>query len=357
MKVAFIMTKYFMMKPINPESMFTDSRGMSGSDISLVMYALELSSLGHQVTIFANFSKDVKIGNCEFLDMSKIVERYMEHWDVAISYIDPTPLKFFKCKRILNQQCNDFAYCPGWEEYIDIITSPSETHRQFLKDQSSFSLDKWKILPNGCDPTLYTNRNNDKPRKNRMIYASSPDRALHWVLELFPKVKEQIPDVELHVYYHFNSVYDRMKDGNHEMAQRIRYCNYALQKLKGHGVFHHQEASRVKIAEVFNESKILCYPADCVRFSEGFSNTTLEAAVSGCLPIICGSDSLNELYGEYVPSVFAPYNQHKEQFLNMIIRAFKENDYYSHWQAKSQKLADIYNWKRLVQEKLLPLLQ
>jgi glycosyltransferase involved in cell wall biosynthesis len=243
--------------------------------------------------------------------------------------------------RVFNQQVNDFGYCRGWEQCTDIVTALAEAHKKHLSQFTSFQ--NWKILPNGCDPSVFHEGKRDN---KRLVFASSPDRGLHWLLELFPRLKKRVPDVEAHIYYNFqdNAVQIYTQLNEHEMANRFKYINLALAKLKDHGVFHHKNVSRQEIAKVFSESRILAYTCDPVRFTEGFSCTTLEGAVSGCLPVICGSDALGEIYGNFVPTTPPPYKDHRDHYFENLLKYLLDDEAYKQAQTKAKEMGKTHNW-------------
>ena len=62
----------------------------------------------------------------------------------------------------------------------------------------------------------------------RVIWCSSADRGLHWLLSQWPKIKEAVPYASLKVFYHFNyGDLDKIENGSGghhhfiEMAQRL----------------------------------------------------------------------------------------------------------------------------------------
>ena len=123
-----------------------------------------------------------------------------------------------------------------------------------------------------------------------VVWASSPDRGLHWLLELFPRLRKVVPDVTLDVLYLYQAA---AASGTGEVANRYRYMNAALEKLRGKGVRFHGSVSRRRVADAFCSSRVLAYPCHPDGpFTEGFSCTILEAAVAGCLPVIVGADAL-----------------------------------------------------------------
>ena len=106
--------------------------------------------------------------------------------------------------------------------------------------------------------------------------------------------------------------------------------------------------SRSRVAEAFCTSRVLAYPCHPDGpFTEGFSCTTLEAAVAGCLPVIVGADALQEIYGDHVPTTPAtmdPTFENREHYFENLVRALTDDEWYYTAQARAKKLADVYNW-------------
>jgi glycosyltransferase involved in cell wall biosynthesis len=351
MKIGFILNSWLCASRIDPDNLFNNDRGLSGSEVSLFMYAIELSKYNHDIVIFAPFTSDYIDGNVRYLDISHLQTDYKDDFQVVFSWMDPSLLQLFpKAKKIFNQQFNDLNYCVGWENYVDIITSPSQTHKDYLGQFSNFNRDKWKILPNGCAPEDYHPFN---IRNNKLIYASSPDRGLHWALEIFPLIKKECPEVEFDIYYNWKSFYEQVKNNDDEFGKRARYVKECLNRLEGKGVSHKGCISKKKLIKVMNQSKLLIYPCDPMSFTEGFSVTTLESAVAGCVPVLAGADALPEIYGDYVPMVSSPFKDHKSEYIELVIKLLKDKDYYNSWQEKGKSLGQKYSWKTLTKDVLL----
>ena len=343
MKVAFIMT--WLPNPIDPCVALTSSRGLTGSEISFFSLATEIRKLGHEVHLFSDVTSPGEIMGIMCEHVNAIDARRVEKWDVAIAWIDPKPLQKFQksVKKIFNQQVNDFPYCVGWETYVDVITSPSITHKMHLKGFTNFS-GAWEVLPNGVDRITFYGHTNVSRRPPKMVYASSPDRGLHWLLEAFPQIKRSVPEATLDVYYDWRNFYDNVRSANHETAHRLRYCKEMFDRLKDHGVTHHMSVSRSEIADVYSRARVLAYPCDPVSFTEGFSVTTLEAAISGCVPVIVGADALGEIYSGYVPVVNAPYNDNKGQFIEWVIKLLSDDVECEKWKKSALSLLDKFEY-------------
>ncbi len=342
-KLAFLLEPWVDVVRIDPTAIFTDPRGLTGSEMTCVMQAIEMSKRGYDVTMYSYFTSDAEVMGVKFARWDRWATEAGKEWYAAFATIYPRGLQYLGpgTLRIFNQQVNDFSYCGGWEPYTDVVTALSGSHKHHLTKFTNFQ--NWRILPNGCDPSAF----HDGAKKNhKLVFASSADRGLHWLLELFPRLRKRVPDAELHIYYTFR---DRGEElyasiGEHEMANRFKYMKMALAKLKDHGVFHHRSVSRREIADVFSEGRILAYTCDPVRFTEGFSCTTLEAAVAGCLPVICGEDALGELYGAFVPTVPPPYAEHRSEYFDLLVRYLTDDAAYDSARARAKKLGEMYNW-------------
>lgn len=353
-KLAFLFDPWGCPRPIRPAGLFTDPRGLTGSEISCVMQAIEMRKLGHEVTIYSNYSEDGEVRGVRFAQWKRWAEEAGQDWHAVVAFIQPQGLQLVKpgVLRVFNQQVNDFQYCLGWEAFVDVATSPSPHHQKYLSTLTQFQ--NWKILPNGCDASI---RGNGK-RSRSIVYASSPDRGLHWVLELFPRLKKRVPDVECHVYYDYRpglgKVYEQW--GEKELAKRFRYIETVMPQLASRGVFHHKSVSREDMAKVLCESRLLAYPCDPVRYTEGFSCTTLEAASAGCLPVICAADALGEIYGNYLPNVAAPFSDHRDEYFDLLVKLLTDNEAYASAQAKARPLGGIYDWS-IVGQRLQSILE
>jgi len=342
-KMAFLLDPWACPRPINPEIAFTDARGLTGSEVTNLMQAIEAAKHGYDVTMYSNFTHESETFGIKFAQWSKWPEDSKKNWYSAFATIHPAGLQNLKpgTLRILNQQVNDFGYCSGWEQYTDIVTALSHAHQKHLSQFTNFK--NWIVLPNGCNPAEY----HDGPRNNKkLVFASSPDRGLHWLLELFPRLKKRVPDAECHVYYNYqdNAVQAYKDRGEDELSNRFKYIDSVLPKLSKIGVFHHKSASRQEMARVFSEYRILAYTCDPVRFTEGFSCTTLEAAVAGCLPVICGTDALGEIYGSIVPTTPPPYIANKDHYFDNLVKYLINDDEYMVAQNRAKEMAKTHNW-------------
>ncbi len=274
----------------------------------------------------------------------------------------PEPLKYANKNtfRIYNQQCSDFSCCePGWENYVDVFLPLSNSHANYMVSQTSFPKSKYRILHNGVDTSQF-NPSIAEKIPGKMIWASSHDRGLHWLLEAYPKIKAKAPNANLHVFYDFNGVEVFSKWENitpyndersrrcNELGQRSRYIKEAIKRLSSMGVNIHKSVSRERIKHEMASSVCLPYPLDPIHYTETFGVTVLEAMACAAVPVLCAQDCFRELWSSDCPSVPAPYYDHKDDFIDKTISVLNNKDFFNHWKDKCVEHAGKFDWKKLL---------
>ena len=337
MRIAFLYPSSLVSNPIDPANIWTDKRGLTGSEMACFMYAIELSKRGHGVTIFTNFTQGGDIGKVTCCHYGEWQSTYCRQgWDAMVS-LAPEPFKFAQpgVLKIFNQQVSNFNLCePGWEQTVDILAPLSSSHANHMACMTGFPKGQWRVMGNGVDLHEFTP---GKKEPGRMIWASSHDRGLHWLLEAFPKVRNAVPHAELHVFYNSEGLknfatmngQDLLTDsGRHmaELAQRSRYTLEALDRLKGKGVFAHMSVSRERIRKEMGKASVLAYPCDPVHYTETFGVAVLEACAAMAVPVICTSDCFGEMWEDASVSVPPPFSTHKEKWLEKLIHILSDKE-------------------------------
>jgi glycosyltransferase involved in cell wall biosynthesis len=339
MRIAFFYPSSSMRIPIDLRNIWTSSRGLTGSEISCIMYVLLMSRLGHSVTLFTKvaFPGDIeKVTVCPYNEWASMYHK--QEWDALCSWMLPEPLKIANPSqfRLFNQQVSDFICCePGWESYVDILTPLSHSHANYLAKYTEFPHDKWRISYNGVDCNEFKP---GKKESGKVIWASSHDRGLHWLLEAWPHIRAQVPHANLHIFYDFNGINTFSKQENYdsstedgrcfnELGQRSRYVLEALRRMnERYGIFTHKSVSRNQIKEEMATSQILAYPLDPVRYTETFGVTVLEACASGTVPVICEDDCFKELWSPVSETVPPPYSEHKGEFVSKVVGILNDHE-------------------------------
>lgn len=355
------------------DGLWTDDRGLTGSELSFFQMCRHLAFLGHDVHVFTFFHDPVLPPVVDgfkprpFWDLSK--ER--SGWDAVCSWNEPDILSGVdpSAVRLCNLQINSFTHClPGFDSHVDVWTSPSESHRQMilsgpkvvgsdhLMQNCSYVADpaKWKVLTNGCDPDAYS-RSVKVP--GRVIYASSPDRGLHWLLQEWPRIKRSAPHAELRVFYRLKPWIDNMvanprchDESDFEQVARAHYMKEFLARVgsrKDLGIDIVDSVSRERMDREMSEAEVLAYPCDPVNWTEGFSVTLMEACASWTMPVTCAADALPEIYGGAVPMVKRPVKDHIRDFSDLVIRGLTDDSFRRSVVEKTRELSLRYRWSDL----------
>jgi len=122
---------------------------------------------------------------------------------------------------------------------------------------------------------------------HRMIYTSSYDRGLEHLLKMWPEIRKEVPDAELHVFYGWNT-YDYftsigMRDG--------KFKEYLTPLLSQDGVTDHGRVGHKKLAREFLKSKFWVYPC---HFEEISCISAMKAQAAGCVPVCTDYAALSE---------------------------------------------------------------
>jgi glycosyltransferase involved in cell wall biosynthesis len=214
--------------------------------------------------------------------------------------------------------------------------------------------EKWQVLPLGCDPTLYQ----DRRVPGRVIWISSADRGLHWLLSQWPTIKKAVPEANLRIFYHFSygSILDiepnSTTDHPHvvEMGQRLRYIRETVERLKPLGVEHVKSVSRDQITKELNEASVFAFSADTVAFTEGFSVSTMESHASYTVPVITGVDCLGSIYNDSGAVVIpSPVRDHLPEFTANVIKGLTDREFADSIISKCKMFAERHTWTKIAE--------
>lgn len=352
------------------EKLWTDPRGLTGSEISCFMYAAQMARRGHDVTLFVAqpVAPEAVLGTerIPVRSWSEDALRLERARPAAVlSWNEPDLLRSVPpgALRIVNQQLNDFTYCkPGYDDFVDIYTAPgsSPKHFDFVRNQTP-SPHKWTMLPNGCDPDVYAV---GKKVPGRVLWASSADRGLHLLLQCWPEIRRRVPNATLRALYNFTQ-YSELKNYREgdispwtkqpvcadilEIASRVRYIEAAMEQLKDYGVEHVGSVSRLQMVTEWEQAEVLGYSCDTIRWSEGFSVTTMEACASGTVPVVTDIDALGDIYGGLDSCVkgWDASPAALQRFTDNVVRGLTDPEWAARVREQARALANEHRWDKL----------
>lgn len=174
-------------------------------------------------------------------------------------------------------------------------------------------------------------------RKHTVGYFSSYDRGLEYLLAMWPKVKEHVPDAELHIYYGWNQ-FDHAHKTN---PANMKWKWQMIRKMHEVGAIDHGRVSHKELARAMQQTKVWAYPTE---FTEIHCITALKAQEAGCIPVTSLCYALEETVADQsfsVPCTDIGSNDAKQaEFIAMIVKALN-TDRYKPKQIKQPYWSDV----------------
>lgn len=180
-------------------------------------------------------------------------------------------------------------------ERYEAIVCVSEWHRQHTAEVHGVPLDKIRVAYNFLLPHEFEAGVSDGwPLKKRdhFIYASSPDRGLIRLLELWPRIREVAPEATLSVFYGWRGA-QRLAQGHDAgwnkryLTSRRRYEELRHQPgVQEVGLVNHQ-----RIALEYQRAGCFAYPTD---FHETGCLSIVKARAGGAVPVTSALAALKE---------------------------------------------------------------
>jgi glycosyltransferase involved in cell wall biosynthesis len=265
-------------------------QGAGGSELAVMSLAEAFSRAGHESIVYTNTSSPGYYNGVCYRPNNHFRPKFAS--DVYIAWRQPEAADWnIDTKQLYlwmhdtdagDRLTEDRAY------KFDKIIVLTEWHKKNMMEKYPFiKEDKYVIIGNGVKKARFKGEPKKNPKK--VIYSSSPDRGLDIILEsIWPKVIEQVPDAELHIYYGwvnfaiFSPQFPHLK----EFQDRVQGM---LATAKG--VIQHGRVNQDELAKGFMEANAWLYPT---YFSETYCITGVEAQLAGAIPITNQTAALAE---------------------------------------------------------------
>lgn len=157
---------------------------------------------------------------------------------------------------------------------VDKVVVLSEYHKSLLP--KTIPNEKIFISNNGLVPEDFSVVEGIQRIKNRIIYASSYNRGLEIILEDWKKIREFVPDAEIHIYYGWE-VYDKYMKIS---GQGMEFKQKMLKLFQQDGVFEHGRISHKELLKEYAKADFWAYP--CTYEGEINCIAMTKAVACGC---------------------------------------------------------------------------
>lgn len=333
MKLAMILGRWStgLHGKLSTSDLYVRGRPLTGSESAFFNMARALSERGHEVTVYCDCHMEER--NAASLGGASVIsiDRELGPADAYVSLNEPEQLKRApKGKlRVCWQQLGDFPgnQDPDFDSYVDRYVALSPRHMEYIIGSSSegerrSTPGKWSWIPNSINVEHFEGAGVER-RPFSMAWCSSPDRGLHRLLEMFPEIRERVPEATLDVYYRFDPWYQIAKDLQDPIGDRARYINECLTRLGKNGengVKVWGPVPNVIMAKRLMGTVALPYTCDCLRFTETFSVSIMDACAAGCVPIISDEDAIGQIFGGTALVIPGKPGSKRKEWIESIVR-------------------------------------
>ena len=279
-------------------------RAVGGAETGVIHIAKHLAKLNFNVIVFGNVSKPGDYDGVRYLNVSdgEFLKKFKT--DLLVVVRNTQVIANFNFKEMYDidkialwvhdvVDSPAFTYLKEAAPFIDKIITLSEWHRETIKDLfPNIPEDKFVIIRNAVTDGLFKPKLSKDFPPPKMVYSSTPFRGLDVLLEVFPEIKRQVPDAELHVYSSLK-VYGGEYVGTDNNFKHL----YDLAKNTD-GVFYHGSVLQEELSDAVRTSRLWGYPnhypeTSCISVMESVQAgvpmiATRLAALPETLPKGCG---------------------------------------------------------------------
>lgn len=249
----------------SPKSLIT---GIGGSEEAVIRLSKELAKLGWKVTVYGDPREDAGEYNGviykHWRDINpKDTFNVLILWR-SIGFIDVDP-KAALTLLWLHDVPNNPEFTEERLKKIDKIAVLSEYHKSLLRINQKGIYKKIpdnKIFVTGNGITdINVKKWKGDPKK--IVYMSSPDRGLIYLLKNWKKIIKEVPDAELNIFYGFET-FDALHKGNPE---RMKFKEKIMELMKQPGITYHGRVGHDALHYQLSRCGVWAYPTDFEEIS------------------------------------------------------------------------------------------
>lgn len=250
------------------------TEGMGGSETACVEMATWLKRLTNRpVTVFNMRQRDMTDEYGVNWVSSKKLNEYLSEHEPRVHVAWRHNIKLTNAPTYL--WCHDL-YTPGVESIhnFDKHMCLSQFHKDYVMAMQGVPESKLLLTRNGLTPEKFDFNYKNKD-ENKLVWMSSPDRGLDRAILVTDMVRQEYPDVKLHVYYGLDNLY---KYGLGDFADHLKQM---MADRKDY-IIYHGFTEQKKMYHEISDAVLWLHPCD---FIESFCITALEMLALGIYPV------------------------------------------------------------------------
>jgi glycosyltransferase involved in cell wall biosynthesis len=344
LSIAFIYPKRYSFYP--PDYL---GRGLGGTESTLVLLAKALAKLGHNIEVYNCCFKDGVYDHVSWKSLWTLDQN--NKFDVVISLRLLETFKEYKFDSVIkavwiHDEALQGASQLDKSDDVNMWISVSNTQKKFIEKKEIIKPENWFITRNAFDEDIYTDiLRKTKKVKNQAIYCSTPDRGLDCLLDMWPEIKERVPNAKLVVTGSF-ALWGVSDEENNRIFGEIYEKVF---KLKDVSLF--KRLSKQELAKLQSESEVMLYPTD---FNEMFCISALECFAVGTPIISSKKAAMIERVkdGKNGFLIDLPYksSDYRKEFIDKTCYFLENEDIKDTFSKSSLDASSQINFERLAKE-------
>lgn len=240
------------------------AKGIGGSENAVIEMSKRLASRGHRVRVYTSCGANGEgvYDGVEYRTSDKM--SVVGKCDVFVAW---------RHANLLELSNVDAKVKYLW---VHDVFALSAKHSNLLKADGILALSDWHAdniarvhnVPrsqivktrNGIDNSRFSKFKNVRRDPHKVVYSSSPDRGLPALLMMWPKIRANVPDATLHIYYGFGN-WKKLAESNNDLAQLecIRNIESHMHALSELGVTFRDRVSQEELAKEFLSAGVWAY--------------------------------------------------------------------------------------------------
>lgn len=263
-------------------------KGIGGSEEAVIWLSQLLADRGWNVTVYNNCgSKELKFGDVTYKPFWTF--NYRDKVDVLVLWRSTKPLDWELNATKVFVDMHDVV--PAGEFTPERVAKITKIFVKSKFQRDLFPLvadEKFVVVPNGIDPSTF---DQDIPRDPMLVInTSAPNRGIAGLVEMWERVKEQVPEAKLQWAYGWEN-WDYVHGDD---PQVMEWKDRLQKRMKELGVQELGRVSHSEVAKMYLRANIWAYPSgfaeiDCISLSK--------AMAAGAFPITTDFAALGEKQG------------------------------------------------------------
>lgn len=345
--ICFVSKPLF--EPWHPE--IIKAKGSGGTESCIVETANRFAADGWRVAVFGSPGayRGTTVDGVEYWDTNKDFD-VSEQWTVAVALRSP---EFFdadisaetKVLWMHDVTVGDVQVGPWGDRFdrFDLMLGVSKWHAEHLRKVYNIAPERVGYVNNAIYPERFNVVAERDPFK--FVYASSPDRGLDNLLEIWPAIKQNYPEASLDVFYGWSAI-DKIiaRHPGHPLLWLKEKINELMEAVNEDGsIVWHDRVSRDALAEHYAKASIWAYPT---AFCETFCITALETQAAGVIPVASQLAALQEtvaMPGLLIPG-HAANQSYRAQWLDMARSVIEHDGVRDELRAAGIEHASKFTW-------------